>query len=206
MEDIFHSNVNKCFADKTDRIRNSVILQERPTSSGAAPKKAKLITNLSCTLGDKLEAAKPAAWKGLGELPQVAWATELSGLYLVVDLWAGFSGTIMALLSLGIRAIVLAAEYDDDARYVAAKNMPNIVHIEKVEHIEPEVFRKVLQRRTFAGIIIGGGSPCQGNSVLNANRRGLDDERSRQPLLLNKLADDIEALTEVKEQNIPVMR
>ena len=123
-----------------------------------------------------------------------------------MDLWSGISGTIMALLALGIRVIALAAEWDEDARDVAAKNMPNIVHMSKVEDIEPDMLKKVLSRRTFSGIIIGGGSPCQGNSSLNASRKGLGDERSRQPLLLSKLADDIELLSEVADQHIPVMR
>ena len=39
-----------------------------------------------------------------------------------------------------------------------------------------------------------GGSPCQGNSVLNTNRGGLRDERSWQPLHLRRLCDDLRAM------------
>ena len=113
-------------ADKPGRGINSVAnLESRTTSLGGFPKRARLCPNSACKIGGRLEAAKPVAWKGLGELPQVSWATEQSGLYLVVDLWSGISGTIMALLALGIRVIALAAEWDEDARDVAAKNMPN---------------------------------------------------------------------------------
>ena len=91
------------FADKPGRGTNSVAPLE------AHAKRARLTSNSSCKIGNRLEAAKPVAWKGLGELPQVSWATGEYGLYLVIDLWAGISGTVMALLALGIRVIVLAA-------------------------------------------------------------------------------------------------
>ena len=42
-------------------------------------------------------------------------------------------------------------------------------------------------------ILLGGGSPCQGNSVLNRTRQGLSEPRSQQPRFLDQLTADIAA-------------
>ena len=57
-----------------------------------------------------LQAAKQVTWRGQGELPQLPWPQPHQGLVLVVDLWAGISGLLVALLALGVRCIALAAE------------------------------------------------------------------------------------------------
>ena len=48
------------------------------------------------------------------------------------------------------------------------------------------------------GIILGGGSPCQGNSSLNRGRKGLADPRSQQPEHLQRIRDEILALSEAR--------
>ena len=60
----------------------------------------------------RLAATKPVAWRGRGELLQLPWPTPCSGLVLVVDLWSGSAGLLVALLSLGIRFIAISAEMD----------------------------------------------------------------------------------------------
>lgn len=73
--------------------------------------------------------------------------------------------------------------------------MPNIVHINGVEHLQVQSLRGILKRRSFRGIILEGGSPCQGNSILNASRTGLKDQRSQQHALLERLLHDLEQET-----------
>ena len=60
-----------------------------------------------------------------------------------------------------------------------------------------EHFKEVLARRQFASIVIGGGSPCQGNTSLHAGRKGLQDEHSRQPQLLHDMASELNKITRV---------
>ena len=61
-----------------------------------------------------LQAAKPLVWRGPGgELPQLPWECCRQGLYLVIDLWSGLGGFLVALLALGFRCIALAAEEDE---------------------------------------------------------------------------------------------
>ena len=64
-------------------------------------------------IAERLYAARPVAWRGLADLPQVPWRCPCAGLLLVVDLWAGIGGLPLAMLALGLRAIVLAAECDE---------------------------------------------------------------------------------------------
>ena len=58
------------------------------------------------------------------------------------------------------------------------------------------MFRPFLQRRQVRGIILGGGSPCQGNSILNTGRKGLADTRSQQPQELVRIRQELQDLPE----------
>ena len=127
----------------------------------------------------------------MSDLPQLPWDCPCRGLVLVVEFWAGIGGLAFAALSLGLRCIILAAEIDPAIREAKARFFPNLVEIEKVEHIHVDMLTKVLRRRQFSAILAGGGSPCQGNSSLNSHRRGLGDHRSRQPEVLQQFAASV---------------
>ena len=81
---------------------------------------------------------------------------------------------------------------------VAQSLFPNLVAIEDVADVCGQLFIPFLRRRrdTIRGIILGGGSPCQGNSALNSNRQGLSDIRSQQPCHLHRLRQELGALPE----------
>ena len=96
----------------------------------------------------------------------------------------------------------VAAECDGDARCVAHHNMPNIVHVDRVEALTAQACQPFLQRRNVRGVLMGGGSPCQGNSSLNMSRKGLEDPRSRQPLELRRLRDEFLALPEMADREL----
>ena len=145
-----------------------------------------------------LFGAKPVVWKGLSDLPQVSWASSLKGTWLVLDLWSGASGLCMVLLQLGVHFYAVAAEQDATAAGVARANMPNIIHVARVEDLSANLVVPFLRRRSCRGIILGGGSPCQGNSSLNADRRGLQDPRSLQAYHVARLADELAALPEMQ--------
>jgi len=75
--------------------------------------------------------------------------------------------------------------------------MPNLVHVPQVEQLTAAQFVPLLRRRAFRGVIMGGGSPCQGNSSLNLGRQGLADPRSQQPLELQRLRREFDELPEM---------
>ena len=94
---------------------------------------------------------------------------------------------------MGVHFYALAAETDEACRRCAQHVMPNIVHLDSVELLRVRDLRAMLQRRKFRGIILGGGSPCQGNSSLNSDRKGLEDPRSCQPTELARIRAELEA-------------
>eukprot|EP00435_Cladocopium_sp_Y103_P065673 s583_g27.t1 len=61
----------------------------------------------------------------------------------------------------------------------------------------PTFLYPLLRRRNIRGVIMGGGSPCQGNTSLNLGRKGLQDPRSQQPLHLQRLRDEFLALPDM---------
>ena len=153
-------------------------------------------------LASSLYGAKPIVWRGRSDLPQAPWVRPTKGCWLVIDLWSGIGGLPMALLQAGWHFYCLSAEMDEEAATVASQAMPNIVHISRVEDIPAQALVPFLRRRRPRGILVGGGSPCQGNSSLNKRRKGLDDPRSQQPLLLKDLRDQLQALPECEEVEI----
>ena len=68
------------------------------------------------SLSSCLAAAKPITWRGKSDLPQYAWTgTPIKGTWLVLDLWAGYSGLCLALLCIfcmGTHFYVLATDFE----------------------------------------------------------------------------------------------
>ena len=147
-------------------------------------------------IGSRLSASKPLRYRGKGLGIVMPWHLDRGGLLVIIDLWAGFSGTVHAALALGFRCVGLAAECDEHARAVAATCFPELVHIDSVEAIRGEMLRPLLLRRTVNCILIGGGSPCQGNSSLNQHARGVADLRTQQVRQLSRISREIKAVTQ----------
>ncbi len=80
-------------------------------------------------VANRLVGAKHVVWRGRGELPQRPWPVRRRGLWLVLDLWAGFSTTVLALLALGVRCIVLCAECEATPNACSRRSFPNAVHV-----------------------------------------------------------------------------
>lgn len=171
-----------------------------PTKDVPVPRRVHL--DDSGDLGARLYAARPVVWKGASDLPQVTWANTLRGQWLVIDMWSGVGGLCMSLLQMGVHFYAVAAELDEEAAQVATSNMPSILHVPSVECLTGRMFQPFLRRRPCRGIILGGGSPCQGNSLLNKDRLGLDDPRSCQPQELQRLRDELRALPETQTLDI----
>ena len=145
-------------------------------------------------MADRLYGAKPITWRGQGDLPQFPWAKPFKGTWLVLDLWSGIGGLLVALLSMGVHFYAVAAEMDEEAAHCAQAVMPQVVPVRRVEDLRAVDFIPMLVRRSFRGALLGGGSPCQGNSALNRRRKGLADTRSQQPLELQRLVSEFEQL------------
>lgn len=151
------------------------------------------------SVSGKIYASKPVTWRGRGDLLQLSWAKSILGCWLVIDLWSGIGGLPIALLSMGVHFYCLAAESDPAARQACHHCLPHVVHVPDVADVRASDFVAFLKRRKPRGVLIGGGSPCQGNSVLNKAREGLGDPRSQQPSELIRIRDEFQALPEMKD-------
>ena len=97
------------------------------------------------------------------------------------------------MLSLGVKFYVLAAETNPDVVKMADANIDQIVHVPTVELIDAQMVAGIIKKRSIQTIVVGGGSPCQGNTSLNKNRRGLNDPRSLQPNQLVRIKNELKA-------------
>ena len=83
----------------------------------------------------RLAAAKPIRWRGKGALPSLPWTPAIRGPILLIDLWSGFSGAALALLTMGVKTYELAAEEAPEPRELAEHGTDKIVHIDRDEQI-----------------------------------------------------------------------
>lgn len=97
---------------------------------------------------------------------------------------------------MGVHFYAVAAEMDAEAAHCIQSAMPNVVTVSRAD------FVPMLVHRNFWGVLHGWGLPCQGNSALNRRRRGLGDERSQQPLELQRPVGEFEQLPECQGMEI----
>lgn len=150
-------------------------------------------------LADKLYAARPLTWRGRGDLVQIPAMGAVKGTWLILDLWSGIGGLLVAALSIGMHCYAVTAESDPSAAACVAECFPNAVAVSQVAEVHGKALVPFLKRRNIRGILAGGGSPCQGNSALNSGRKGLQDERSCEPIELFRLRAELEALPEAAD-------
>ena len=142
-------------------------------------------------MSDQLYACKAILWRGSGELPQRAWPELSRGLWVIIDLWSGVGTLLAGACALGIRAIAICAECDPMASACIAHGFPNAIILKDVNAFRADMLDKLAKRRTITAVLVGGGSPCQGNSAQNPNRRGLQDGRTQQAFIVPKIAHAI---------------
>ena len=140
-------------------------------------------------IADQLYAAKAVLWRGSGDLPQRGSWPELGrGLWIVLDFWSGMGSLLIGLCSLGVRCICVSAESDKMAQSCIGHGFPNTVIISDVHSFDVRMLDKLFERRQIAAVLIGGGSPCQGNTSQNPKRKGLQDSRTLQAFIVPRVA------------------
>jgi hypothetical protein len=149
----------------------------------------------SGSVASLLAASRQICYRGDGQILQVPWRLKLSGTFLVVDLFDGLSVLFIALLALGVSFIGATADTSNEADYLSKKNFPDATRLGNVSDVHGHMFKQVLAKKKLAAILVCGGSPCQGNSILG-NRRGLKDARTLLYTHILRLADELEALPE----------
>eukprot|EP00438_Fugacium_kawagutii_P017412 Skav229251 [mRNA] locus=scaffold2154:301110:302876:+ [translate_table: standard] len=99
---------------------------------------------------------------------------------VVIDLFAGIGGLQRALELAGMEPwFKVAVEKDPACRRCLRKQFPGLELVSDIRSITPKMVKEWLQKvPDLDGVVVGGGSPCQGLSQLSVDRRHLEDERS----------------------------
>lgn len=105
---------------------------------------------------------------------------EVEEKIVVIDLFAGIGGLERSLARAGVHPVyTLAIEKDTNCRRLLRRTYPGIELISDIRSVTKEVIQKAVRKVAGVnGVIVGGGSPCQGISQLSSERTHFDDERS----------------------------
>jgi len=110
------------------------------------------------------------------------YANRLSvrGLSEVVALDAGIGGLSRSLAMAGIKvASLVVVELDPDCRRLRRRRWPGCRVYNDIQKLEKKEIERVMRGTpNITGVIAGGGSPCQGLSLLSSLRKHLEDARS----------------------------
>ena len=115
------------------------------------------------------------------EKPEDPTALSKEEKVLVIDLFSGIGGLTMALQKAGCHwEYLVCIEKDKDCRRLLRRVHPGVELIGDVKKFGLQELRRILKKVPgVTGIIVGGGSPCQGLSRLSSGREHLLDERSK---------------------------
>eukprot|EP00438_Fugacium_kawagutii_P034020 Skav221004 [mRNA] locus=scaffold1846:71194:78195:+ [translate_table: standard] len=99
---------------------------------------------------------------------------------IVIDLFAGIGGLQRSLELAGLTPwFKVAIEKDAACRRCLRKEFPGVELVSDIKKVTPKMVKGWLHKIPDAdGVVVGGGSPCQGLSSLNADRLHLEDPRS----------------------------
>ena len=189
-----HSHTLHDDTPQTEVIATGNILgnHEMPGSHSQKDRHIRAFTAAECQqVSDRIATTRRCIYRGRGVGLQVPWAIPTYHLLLVVSLFSGIGTSSMALFLLGAQFIAVHAECEEDAVQCSSRSFPHAVHIRFAQQITGHLFKRVLERRKFAGIIVGGGSPCQPNSWLNKKRRGASDPRCHLARHISRIAGEL---------------
>ena len=99
---------------------------------------------------------------------------------LIIDLFAGIGGLTLSLEKAGVHWCHLGiVEKDPDCRRLLRRTYPGATfHSDVTRFGKKEISDLIKKVPGITGVVVGGGSPCQGLSRLSSKRRHFDDERS----------------------------
>ena len=118
--------------------------------------------------------------KGWDEMADPEMEVDGDQTILVIDFFAGIGGLSRALELAKIPvAKLVIVEADADCRRLHRRRWPGAIERGDIRNITKGDVRKWMKELTgLTGVIAGGGSPCQGLSLLSSEREHLADPRS----------------------------
>ena len=119
--------------------------------------------------------------EGWEEPPEEEVNVDGPQVVLAIDFFAGIGGLSRALQLADVKvAHLLVVENDPDCRRLNAVRWPGCDLMSDIQKVTKKELEKAIRGVPgLTGVIAGGGSPCQGLSQLSANRKHLEDPRSK---------------------------
>ena len=158
---------------------------------------------MPCTADWK--ALKIVSYAGASPLPQLPWRSPWDAPILLISLFDGIGGALLALTALGMSFAAVAIECNEEASAVVRAAFRNVQTIKNAEDFQAEAMLQVIQSGRFSLVLVMGGSPCQQVSRLNPSRAGL---RSAESLLFRhvpRVASEFSEVISDSGLSIPVL-
>jgi site-specific DNA-cytosine methylase len=120
---------------------------------------------------------------------------------LVVDLFSGLGGLELALERAGVKPHhCIIVEKDSACRRLLRRKFPGSDFCGDIVKFNEGMLKKALAKVPgVTGIVVGGGSPCQGLSRLSSTRAHMDDERSALFYEATRIMEMVEDLAESRQ-------
>ena len=125
---------------------------------------------------------------------------------LIIDMFAGLGGLTASLEKAGVHWKHLGViEKDPDCRRLLRRTYPGANFYSLVEKFGKKEINELLRKVPEpTGIVVGGGSPCQGLSRLSSKRQHLADERSKLFFEASRIFREVEEVA--AEKNLWVLK
>ena len=135
-----------------------------------------------------------ALWLGREALPKLPVKVPCPGHVLLVSLFDGIGCAPACLASLGVPFTLVSVELDEALAAAVNSQFHACLHWPDVETFSLHHLPREIRVCAWACVLVLGGSPCQGNSVLNVRRRGLRDPRTQLFHHVRRVADEAHLL------------
>ena len=129
-------------------------------------------------LQDRLVSLRRCTYRGVSQLPLSPWRADFRGAVLIIDLFAGVSGALVAAATLDVDMFAVVVEDDLGLLESQRSSFPDALLVSDIKLIRSDVFAKFIERRSITDILIVAGPPCQPNSRMNPDSAEFEDPRA----------------------------
>ena len=129
-------------------------------------------------LQDRLVSLRRCTYRGVSQLPLSLWKAEFRGAVLIIDLFAGVSGALVAAATLDVDMFAVVVEDDLGLLESQRTSFPDALLVSDIRLICSEAFAKFIEKRSITDVLIIAGPPCQPNSKMNPDSAEFEDPRA----------------------------
>ena len=146
------------------------------------------------------DSMRIVTYVGTSPLPQLPWPTPRHEPVLLVSLFDGIGGALVASMALGMNFAAVCIEHDPEAVQVVQGCFRHVMHWPDVTKFDVSLLQPALQSGRFCTVVVIG-SPCQQAS----QQKGLDADASQFLEYVPRVSRDIRRLIKRLCMSIPVL-